>query len=368
MSGLSVLRLLVVLRDGRRVCWDSVIDAWGLWCAIVTEGFGLWCCGCRDGTGGDVDIAAGIFGGVFFPSKVILVGVNAVETSDTESFRIINWAGDAGGEADFSEVGFASNVAAIFESKDVVDGGIGKSGIEDFKGVDDETASSVVREFFRFGISSNFHSWDPVILRDLLFLRRDRSDIFRPRASVASFAFAVIEFFRSWDVGGVVSCRGGVWIGGVLIGSLAMSFCIWGFASAGDWAWNPKTGLSMIELKWDGSGLFGIEDLSRTRGIKSPSPSSSGVCGAESSFVDFLLGISRSEDSSGVLTVERGDTSPLSFNSVSIIADIFLENRFELNNSSSAAPLTLPPNNTLWNAASDRGIYNQSSIEDKYRR
>jgi hypothetical protein len=26
----SVLRLLVVLREGRRVCWDSLIDAWGL--------------------------------------------------------------------------------------------------------------------------------------------------------------------------------------------------------------------------------------------------------------------------------------------------------------------------------------------------
>jgi hypothetical protein len=40
------------------------------------------------------------------PSKIALVGVITVETSDTESFRIVKWFGEIGGEADLSEVGF----------------------------------------------------------------------------------------------------------------------------------------------------------------------------------------------------------------------------------------------------------------------
>lgn len=81
-------------------------------------------------------------------------------------------------------------------SEGVEDGGIGKSGIADFKGAD-SGRSLDVPEFFRRGISPNFQSCEPVALEDLEFLRRDRSDIFRPNASVASFAIALIDAFRS---------------------------------------------------------------------------------------------------------------------------------------------------------------------------
>jgi hypothetical protein len=40
-------------------------------------------------------------GEAFLGSKVELVGVRAVDTSDTESFLIINCTGDTGGEFEF---------------------------------------------------------------------------------------------------------------------------------------------------------------------------------------------------------------------------------------------------------------------------
>ena len=106
-------------------------------------------------------------GGVSFPSNVRLVGVRAVETSeiDTESFRIINCAGEAG-EVDRSEVGLTSAIAtpAGLVSKDVDEGGIGKSGIADFRGAA-SGRSLVVPEFFRRGgISPSFQSCDPAAL------------------------------------------------------------------------------------------------------------------------------------------------------------------------------------------------------------
>ena len=108
-----------------------------------------------------------LVGGVDLPSKVTLVGVNAVDTSeiDTESFRIMNCAGDAGGEADRSEVGFASAIEMSVDlvSKGVDDGGTGKSGIADF-GATDSGRSLAAPEFFRLGMSPNFQSCEPAAL------------------------------------------------------------------------------------------------------------------------------------------------------------------------------------------------------------
>lgn len=52
---------------------------------------------------------------------------------------------------------------ASFVSKGVVDGGIGKSGMADFRGAS-SGRSLVVPEFFRRGISPSFQSCDPVAL------------------------------------------------------------------------------------------------------------------------------------------------------------------------------------------------------------
>jgi len=75
----------------------------------VEESFGLVCSTidipelrrrCRAGNEGDVEVI--FVGGVLFPSNVRLVGVNAVDTSETESFLIKNCGGEAeGDESDF---------------------------------------------------------------------------------------------------------------------------------------------------------------------------------------------------------------------------------------------------------------------------
>ena len=121
------------------------------------------------------------------------MGVIAVETSETESFRIINCTGDAGGEAERVAVRVSSAGADL---RGVVVGGAGKSGIADRGGAETETPSIDAFDVFRLGISSSFHSfpvWE--------FFRRERRDIFRPIASVASFAIAEMDVFL-WRLGG----------------------------------------------------------------------------------------------------------------------------------------------------------------------
>jgi len=135
------------------------------------------------------------------------VGVNAVETSETDSFLIMNCAGLEGPESDF--VPLPGKVADL----DSLVGGVGKSGIADRGAAGAVSGRGTVvilltSEFLRRGISSSFQSWE-VLLGVRLFFRRDRSDILRVMASVASFAIVEIEDLRSRLTGGTVSCRGG---------------------------------------------------------------------------------------------------------------------------------------------------------------
>ena len=107
---------------------DGSVGEWSLDCAV--DGLGLWR-GCRVATGGEVDPTVnGGFG--FLGSKVILVGVIAVETSDIESFRIRNCGGDAGGEADRVNIRLSSPGA----DDGVVVRGAGKSEIPERGGAE----------------------------------------------------------------------------------------------------------------------------------------------------------------------------------------------------------------------------------------
>jgi hypothetical protein len=87
--------------------------------------------------------------GVLFPSKVRLVGVKAVETSEIESF--FNWPGVIGGEADGSDLTTCSE-----RTGGAVAGGTGNSGIADRGG---SPSVELVNEVLRRGISSNFQSF-----------------------------------------------------------------------------------------------------------------------------------------------------------------------------------------------------------------
>lgn len=123
-----------------------------------------------------------------------LVGVKAVDTSDTESFLIINCTGDVGGDVELSDLRFGSFnvISAVADGMGVVSGGTGKSGIADRGAA--LSASSVLTEGFRRGMSSSFHSGSVVPAFE--FFRRDRRDIFRVMAPVASFAIELIDVFR----------------------------------------------------------------------------------------------------------------------------------------------------------------------------
>jgi hypothetical protein len=123
----------------------------------------------------------------------------------------------------------------------VASGGIGKSGIAD-RGAVLGTSDSEAPEVFRRGISSSLQSTS--VAPALEFFRRDRRDIFRVNASVASFAIDEIDVFR-WVGDGSDSGRTGLGCA-----SEPIILCICGFGVAddvegfGDCAWNPRTGLS----------------------------------------------------------------------------------------------------------------------------
>lgn len=85
-------------------------------------------------------------GDVFLPSNNGLVGVSAVETSETESFRIINWAGEIGGDVELSDLIPSVTVCPV----DLV---LGRSGNSEFNEPGGSLAVGLLR-----GMSSNFHS------------------------------------------------------------------------------------------------------------------------------------------------------------------------------------------------------------------
>ena len=133
---------------------------------------------------------ADVCGEAFLGSKVELVGVRAVDTSETESFLIINCTGEPGDEFEFGGWGC---ISAAVGGIGVVSGGVGKSGIAE-RGAVLGMSVSELPEGFRRGMSSNFQSAS--VAPALEFFRRDRRDIFRVNTSVASFAIDEIDVFR----------------------------------------------------------------------------------------------------------------------------------------------------------------------------
>ena len=192
--GLWILSFFDLLsRDLRRLTSGSDVMVSGLrspCSSVPVDGPGLWR-GCLVGTGGDV---AETFGGEFLGSKVELVGVSAVDTSDTESFLITNCAGDTGGDVELSDFRFGSFMSAGADGMGVVSGGSGKSGIADRGAMSMDVSAFADIESFRRGISSSFHSAS--VVPALEFFRRERRDIFRPRASPASFAMELMDVLR----------------------------------------------------------------------------------------------------------------------------------------------------------------------------
>ena len=159
-------------------------------CSVVAvDDRGLWW-GCLLGIGGDV---AEPFGGEFLGSKVELVGVIVVDISETESFLITNCAGDTGGDVELSDFRFGSFVSAVADGIDAVSGGTGKSGMADRGALSMVVIGFADIEGFRRGMSSSFHSAS--VVPALEFFRRERSDIFLPRASVASFVIELMDVF-----------------------------------------------------------------------------------------------------------------------------------------------------------------------------
>jgi hypothetical protein len=163
--------------------------------------------GCRTGTGGEAGASLGaILSGAVFPSKT-LVGVMTVDTSETESLRMVKCVGEIGGDAERSDFGSPDGVDFVSSSiRGVFVGGAGKSGTADLiegLNVAESKGSICPEEFFLRGISSNFHSVESSELFVFEFLRRERRDMRRVIASVASFALVERDTLRSTPLGWV---------------------------------------------------------------------------------------------------------------------------------------------------------------------
>jgi hypothetical protein len=118
-----------------------------------------------------------------------------VDTSDTESFLATNCSGDTGGDVELSNFRFPSSGMAseLADWMVPVSGGTGKSGIADLGAVLGVSPSALI-ESFRRGMSSSLQSGS--VVPALEFFLLDRRDIFRVRASVASFAIELSDVFR----------------------------------------------------------------------------------------------------------------------------------------------------------------------------
>jgi hypothetical protein len=53
---------------------------------------------------------------IVLPSNIPLVGVITVDTSETESFRIVKWVGEFAGDEDLSDFGTASPSRIVLSS------------------------------------------------------------------------------------------------------------------------------------------------------------------------------------------------------------------------------------------------------------